>query len=111
MLRILAEVLHVGDDGPQDAVVVEAGVLVEILVFRRDEGVLDLVRDGLDRQVEAALVGVFGHQLAVGGMHPRHHGRLVLGQRLVVGQIVSQARNVPAHPCSNGQKEHCTDPE
>ena len=37
--------LDVLDHGAEDAVIVEAGVVVEVLVFRRDEGRLDPVRE------------------------------------------------------------------
>ena len=94
-----------------DAVIVEAGVLVEILVLGREERRLDPVRDRLDRQVEPPLVGVFGDQLAVGGMDAGHDRRLVFGQHLVVRQILGQARDVPGDCTSDDQEEHGANPE
>ena len=55
-----AVILDVEQAGAADAVNVDAGMLVEVLVFGGDEGVGDEFWDRLDRQVEAALIGVFG---------------------------------------------------
>ena len=85
-----AVVFDVQHAGAHDAVEVDAGMLVEILVLRRDEGVGDELRYRLDRQVEPPLLGVFGEQRAVGGMHPRHHRRLVILQLRIVGQVLGE---------------------
>ena len=67
---------------------VKALMLVEGLVLGRDEGLDELLRDVVDRHEETALLGIFGNQRAVGGMHARHHRRLVLGELLIVGQTL-----------------------
>ncbi len=83
-----AVILDIEHAGTRDAVNVDAGMLIEVLVFGGDEGIGDEFRDRLDRQIEAALIGVFGQQRAVGGMHPRHHRRLVVLELRVVRQIL-----------------------
>jgi hypothetical protein len=55
-------------------------MLVEILVFGRQEGRLDAVGNGLDRQIQAPLARIFGHQRAV-----RRHERAWLRMRVVTG--------------------------
>ncbi len=102
---------HVLQHGAGDAVKIEAGVLVEILVLGGDERLLDAVGNRLDRQVEPALVGVLGHQLAVVGVDARRHRRLVLGEHVVVRQVRGQPGDVPGNTRCSGQKEHGTDPE
>ncbi len=57
---VRAEVLQIGHAGARDAGEVQAAMLVEILVFGREEGVDDDLRDRLDRQIQPALLGVFG---------------------------------------------------
>jgi hypothetical protein len=63
-------------------------MLVEILVFGGEEGVDDELRHRLDRQIEPALARIFGEQRAVRGVHARHHRRLVVLQRRVVGKVL-----------------------
>jgi hypothetical protein len=53
-------------------------MLVEILVLGRQERVDDELWHRLDRQIEPALLGILAEQRAVGGMHARHHRRLVI---------------------------------
>ena len=65
-------------------------MLVEILVLGGEERVDDELRHRLDRQIEPALVGIFGEQRAVGGMHPRHHRRLIILKLRVVRQILGE---------------------
>ncbi len=76
------------DRRAHDALGIEAAMAVEILVFGRDEGVLDEIGDGGGGQIEPPLVRIFGEQAAVGGVHARHHRRLVILQVAVVGQIL-----------------------
>ena len=73
-----AVVLDVGQAGARDAREVDAAVLVEALVLGRDEGVDHKPRYCLDRQVEPALARILGEQLAVGGVHARHHRGLIV---------------------------------
>ena len=86
----LAVIFEVGDGGAQDAGEIDAAVLVEILVLGRDESVLDELGHRLDRDVEAPLLGVLGDKGAVGSVHARHHRRLIVLQRRVVGQILGE---------------------
>ena len=83
-----AVVLDVEQPGARNAVNVDAGVLVEVLVLGGDEGVGDEFWNRLDRQIEAALIGVFGEQRAVGRMHPRHHRRLIILKLRIVRQVL-----------------------
>ena len=78
--------------GPRQRPPVEAAVLVEILVLGRNERFDQLLGDRVDGHEQAPLGGKFGQQRAIGGMHPRHDGRCVLGKLGVVGQI---ARRFP----------------
>ena len=70
------------------------GCVVEILVLGRQEGRLDAVGHRLDRQIEPAFAGELAHQRAVGGMDARRHRRLVLGEHLVVGQVLGQVADI-----------------
>ena len=83
-----AVVLHIEQRGARDAVEVEPAVLVEVLVLGGEERIDDEFRHRLDRKIEAALVGIFGKQRAVGGVHPRHHRRLIILQLRVIRQVL-----------------------
>ena len=83
-----AVILDIEQAGARDAVNVDAGMLVEILVLGGDEGVGDELWDRLDRQIEPALLGVFGQERAVGGMHPRHHRRLIILKLRIIRQVL-----------------------
>ena len=63
-------------------------MLVEVLVLGGEEGVDDELRHRLDRQIEPALVGVFGEQRAVGRVHPRHHRRLIILKLRIIRQVL-----------------------
>ena len=73
-----------------DAGEVDAGMLVEILIFGGDERIDHKLRHRLDRQIKAALVGVFRKQRAIGRVHPRHHRRLVILQLRVFRQVLGK---------------------
>ena len=107
----LAVGFHVLEQRAGDAVVVEAGVLVEILVLGRDERVPDLIGNRLNGEIESALCRVLGDQLAVGGVDAAHHRRLVLGEHVVVRQVLGHSRDVPGNSTSSGEEEHGTNPE
>jgi hypothetical protein len=82
-------------------------VLVEILVFSREERVDDELWNCLDRQVEAPFLGVLAEQRAVRRMHARHHRRLVILKlrivRQVLGKMPDRARDAgDAHQEQNG---------
>ena len=61
-------------------------MLAEALVLGGDEGLLQPGGDGLNGDEDAAFIGQFGHQLAVGGVDARHLLWLVIGQPAVIGQ-------------------------
>ena len=71
-------------------------MLVEILVLGRDEGVDDELGDCLDRDIKAALAGIFGEQRAVGGVHARHHCRLVILQLGIFRQVLGEMPKQPS---------------
>ena len=81
-------VFHHLEDGAGDALEVDAAVLVEAPVLGRQEGCDDALGDGVDGHEDAPLARVLGDQRAVVRMDARHHRRLVLGEALVVGQIL-----------------------
>ena len=74
------------------------GCVVEILVLGREEGRLDAVGHRLDRQIEAPLARILGHQRAVGGVDARRHRRLVAGEHLVVRQVLGQVADIDRRP-------------
>ncbi len=74
--------------GAGDAFEVDAVVRVEVLVLGRDEGFLHQGGDRRGRQVQAALVGIFGEHRAVAGVDAGHHRRLVVLELGVVRQIL-----------------------
>ena len=61
---------------------------VEILVFSRQERLLDQRWNRVGGQEQAPLAGVFGQKAAVGGVNARHHGGLVIPQLRIIGQIL-----------------------
>ena len=71
-----------------DAFRIDTGVAVEILVFRRDESILDQRRDRLDRQEQTALARIFGQDTAVARMHAGHHRGFVVTELGVVRQVL-----------------------
>ena len=74
--------------GAQDALGIHAVMRVEILVLRRDEGLLHQGRNGGRGQVEPSLAGIFGQQAAIARLHAGQHGRLVFLELGVVRQIL-----------------------
>ena len=83
-----AEILQIQHAGARDALEIEPAMLVEILVLGRDEGVDHHLRHRLDRQIQSALLGVFGEQRAVGRVHARHHRRFVILQLRIIRQVL-----------------------
>jgi hypothetical protein len=75
-------------------------MLVEILVFGGQEGCLDAIGNRLDRQEQSTLLGIFGHQRAVAGMHARRDRRLVAAQHRIVRQILRDVGQID----SNGRR-------
>ncbi len=67
---------------------VEAAVLVEALVLGRKERSDDALRNRVDRHEDAPLARIFRDQRAVMRMDAGHDRRLVLGEALVVRQVL-----------------------
>ena len=67
-------------------------MLVEILVFRRDERLLDQVRYRVGRREQAALLGEFVNQTALTGVNPADRWWRIGRKGFVAGQIA------PVHP-------------
>jgi hypothetical protein len=84
-LGAAAELAH---DGAQDALGVNAVVLVEALVLDVDGALLHVVRDVVERDGAAVLEVVLGYLRAVGGVDDGGLGHEVGVCRLVVGQVL-----------------------
>ena len=106
-----AQILDVGDDRAHQAEPVNAGVGVEILVLGRQEGGLDTVGNRLDGQIEPSLAGELRHERAVCRMHARRHRRLVIGENLVVRQVLRDFVDVDSDAGCRHQRQHGADPE
>src|SRR5262249_8161005 len=91
--------------GTGDTVEIEAPMFIEILVLGGNKGIDDELRHRLDREIEPALLGVFGEQLAIGGMHPRHHRRLIVLKLRIVRQIFGKMIEQPGNG-SDRDQEH-----
>ena len=78
-------------------------MLVEILVLGGEEGVDDQLGHRLDRDVEPPLARVFAEQRAVGGVHARHHRRLVILQLRIVRQVLGK---MPEQAGGRGDADH-----
>ena len=93
------------EDGARDARHVEAAVLVEALVLGRKERRDDALRNRVDGHEDAPLARVLGDQRAVMRMDARHDRRLVLGEALVVGQVLRHAPQHEAGGCGADQEQ------
>ena len=80
--------LHQNHKSAGDALGINAAMGVEILVFRRKEGLLHHGGNGGAGQIEAPLARIFRQDGAVARMHAGHHGGLVILQLGGVGQIL-----------------------
>ena len=80
-------------------------MLVEVLVFRREERVDHELWHRLDRQIEAPLLGILTEQRTVGRMHARHHRRLVILKLGVVGQVLGEMPD-RARDTGHADQEH-----
>jgi hypothetical protein len=68
---------------------IDARVAVEVLVFGRQEGVDHPFGNRLDRHENPLLGGVLSQQPAIARMNPGHRRWIVVGQLLVVGQVLA----------------------
>src|SRR5262249_32442616 len=100
---VAARTAQIGGGGAQDALNVEAAMLIEILVLSRDEGFGDAVRNGAERNVDATLASKLGDQIAVIGMNTGHDRRLVFGEHFVVRQIL---RRLPQNKRRSTGRRH-----
>lgn len=98
-------VLSVENRGARHAGEVDAAVLLEILVFAARNRVDDRLRNGQDRQIKPALLGIFTEQRSISGVNARHHRRLVILQLRVIRKVL---RKVPdrSGDCGDADKEH-----
>ena len=69
-------------------------MLIEVFVLRGDERVDNALRDRSDGNVDTALARILGDEPAVIGMDARHDRRFVLGEHLVIRQLL---RDLPKH--------------
>ena len=83
---------------------VEPLMLIEGLVFGRDESLYELLWNIVHWNEQAALVGIFGNQRAVDRMHARHHRRFIFSQLLVIGQALRHVPDHIAHAAGNAEK-------
>ena len=85
---------------------IDAAVLVEILVLGSQKGVDDHFRNRLDRQIQAAFLGIFAEQRAIGGMNARHHRRLIILKLRIVRQVLGKMPDQPRRGGDADQKHH-----
>ena len=78
---------QVGVRGTQDTDVIDARMLIEALVFRGDDRVLELRWHFADRDDGAALLAEFADQRALGAIDAKRDFRLVGRQRAELGQV------------------------
>ena len=85
------------DGAAQDTEIIEAGMIEELLVLGGDEGLDNVVRNGLDGHEDTVFVGKFGDERAVPGMHPRGDRRLIVGKALMRRQVPGERGNPQHH--------------
>ncbi len=83
-------ILRVQHRRARHALIIDAAMLVEILVFGRQERVDDEFWNRLDRQIEPALLGVLAEQRTVRRVDARHHRRLIILKLRIVGQVLGK---------------------
>ena len=54
----------------------------------------DILRNVGNRHKDPVLTRIFGDQQAVASVHPAHDWRLILGQLLIIGQIIGHPDDV-----------------
>ncbi len=103
-LMVAASAAEVRESCPQDALDVEAAMLVEALVFGGQKRIDQALRDGATRHINAPLTRELGDKLAIICMDSRQHGRLVFGEPLVVRQILGDLPKDETHSTRPGEK-------
>ncbi len=84
----MARTLQVNHARAHNSFRIDAPVAVEILVFSRDEGMLDQVRNFVRRKIKPPLARIFGKQAAVRRMHARHDRRLIVLEQRVIREVL-----------------------
>ena len=101
-----AVVLRIQHGRARHAGEVDAAMLVEVLVFGREERVDDEFRHRLDRQIEPALLGILAEQRAVGGVHARHHGRFIILKLRIIRQVLGEMPDCAGNAGDAHQEHH-----
>ena len=96
-------------DRDRDAARVEAAMLIEVLVLGTDEGILDRVRDLVDRCEDAAFAGEFVHHDALAGIDAAQGRRLVAGELRMIGKVLS-VEHEDRHEAHDGHQRSQRDP-
>jgi len=65
-------------------------MLTEALILSRNEGLLDALRNGLDRDKDAPFLRQFGHQPAIGGVDAAHLRGFIFREPAVIRQILRE---------------------
>ncbi len=89
-----------------DALKVEAAMLIEALVLGRQERPQHLLGDRIDRHENPPLARELGDQRPVVGVNARHHRRLVLGQAVVIRQVLRRLPQEVAGDRRADQEHH-----
>lgn len=105
------DVLQVHRHSADEAADINAGMIVEILVFSRKERRLDAIGDRLDRHEKPVLPRVFLHQRAVAGMNARRHRRGILRQDLVIGKLLRDHAQIDGSCSRRTQKQEAAQPK
>ena len=85
---------------------VDPEMLVKGGVFRGQKRQYDLARHRLDGHEDAAFDGVVREQPAVARMNPGGHGRLVVGELMVIGQAAAEVIEHKDPAARRKQYEH-----
>jgi len=99
------DVLHIHCHGAHQPADIDAGMIVEILVFSRKKRCLDAIGNGLDRHEKPIFTGVFLHQRAVAGVNASGHRRRVFRKYLVVGKFLGDDAQIDRRRSRRAQKQ------
>ena len=100
---------EVGERRTQDALDVEAAMLVEALVLSGEKRLDQALGDGATRHIDAPLARELGDKFAIVCMDSRQHGRLVFGEPLVVRQVLGDLPEDETHSTRPGEKHDGAD--